>query len=170
MSFQNTCPWSQRHCNSIQNVLVPDHNEIVCDFKTHVYLITTALYFISKHMSLITTTLYFNPKRTCPWSQRHCMWFQDARVPDHNNIVFPFTKYLSLITTTLYVISRRTCLLSQEAESNGTRTVLLRIGIVLANDGGALGKVRVYLCVRGFAHESVCTCVCVCQYVPTNKM
>jgi nitrite reductase/ring-hydroxylating ferredoxin subunit len=113
MSFQNTCPWSQRHCNSIQNVLVPDHNEIVCDFKTHVYLITTALYFISKHMSLITTTLYFNPKRTCPWSQRHCMWFQDARVPDHNNIVFPFTKYLSLITTTLYVISRRTCLLSQ---------------------------------------------------------
>ena len=112
------------------------------------------------------------------------MWFQDARVsyhngivfhfkthvPDHNNIVFQSKTYLCLITTTLYVISRRTCLLSQEAESNGTRTVLLRIGIVLANDGGALGKVRVYLCVRGFAHESVCTCVCVCQYVPTNKM
>lgn len=29
----------------------------------------------------------------------------------------------------------------QEAEKNGTRTVVLRIGIVLAEDGGALGKV-----------------------------
>lgn len=35
----------------------------------------------------------------------------------------------------------------QEAETNGTRTVLLRIGIVLANDGGALGKVCLFVCV-----------------------